>query len=78
MKPNIEKGLKRFAFLFAIITASCSVLIVALSKPYSWTLYPENYLLPIGIGTVGGYLLFRLIIWIIKGFSEKDESVETK
>ena len=77
MKPNIERGLKRFSWLFGIITGGLGFIIQGEILFYRFK--PNliiGYVISTLIGMAIGFLVFRLIIWIIKGFS-KDELINS-
>ena len=65
MKEHILLGLKRASWLFALMCG-----IVGLIWGVVWGAYEYEWALIIGGPTVGGFLLFRLAIWVAKGFSK--------
>jgi len=79
MRLNIERGLKRAAVLFGIITAIISFLWMRsiLIDPdfkgqISYELIRGLYIFSFGTGFLSGFGLIVMIIWIIKRFSKEN------
>jgi len=76
MKANVIVGLKRASWLFAVIVGLVTMIVVASDEGWD----PE-YWLPITIiASVIGFIVFRIAIWVFKGFAgvDKGDSGEEK
>lgn len=78
MKAHIERGLKRFSWLFCFITGGVGFIIQGYVINFRFQSHHISYyIFSTLLGAILGFTIFRLIIWTIKGFS-KDNTGETE
>jgi len=79
MKENVLRGLKRASWLFAAIVGVTTIIVMSV-EGWDWD-YPEGYgyLFPTIAFTVIAFALFRMAIWVIKGFARTDnKNIDSK
>ena len=77
MRQNIEKGLERSLWLFSLAVGIITVCFYIVNDPYNF-LYDWGHILITAISlSVIGFLFFRVVIWVIRGFIPNDSLKQT-